>query len=175
MTHLYFVRHGQSELNAAGRVAGVIDTPLTDEGRDQATETGKKAKSLGIEYIIASPLSRAYDTAKLIAKEIGYSEDKIEINPMFAERDYGAMEGAPYVPYTSYDEVEGAEKTADLLARSERAVKYLESLPYEKILVVSHGSLGRALRHHMVVDQPFHMPIKYANAELISWPARKQS
>ena len=173
MTHLYFVRHGQSKLNAAGRIAGATDTPLTDEGRLQASETGKKAKDLGIEHIIASPLSRAHDTAKHIAQEIGYPEDKIEVNPMFVERNYGAMEGALYVPYTNYDEVEGAETTKDLLARSERAVEYLESLPYKKILVVAHGSLGRALRHHMVAEQPFHMPIKYANAELVEWTARR--
>ncbi len=172
MTHLYFVRHGQSKLNADGRIAGVLDTPLTDVGKAQAIITGQLAKDIGIDYIIASPLTRTHDTAKLIAREIGYDENKIELNPMFIERNFGIMEGAVYRPDTNYDGIADAESTTDLLSRAERAVAYVESLPYDKILVVSHGSFGRAIRHHMVKEEPFHMPIKYANAELVEWQAK---
>lgn len=169
MTHLYFVRHGLSELNAAGRIAGVTDTPLVNEGRKQAKLAGKAAKKLGIEYVISSPLSRAHETAKIIAKEIGYPEEKIEINPLFIERNFGEREGQPYIPDFDYDSISNAEKTHELLSRAEQCVKYLHSLPYNKILVVSHGSTGRALRHHLFEDQPFHLPIKYKSAELVEW------
>lgn len=169
MTHLYFIRHGLSQLNTEGKLAGVIDTPLTDEGRAQATAAGKAAWHLGIEYIISSPLSRTLDTAKLIAKEIGYDENKIEVNPLFVERNFGVLEGQPYKADIDYDGIVDAEKTSDLLNRSERAIRYLESLPYEKILVVSHGSFGRALRHHVVPEHPFHYPLKYHNAKLVTW------
>ncbi len=171
MTHLYFIRHGESELNAAGLIAGSIETPLTKTGRAQAKAAGEKARSLGIEYIISSPLERARDTAIIFAQEIGYDTEKIEYNPMLSERHFGVMEGKPYTrSRRSYDDIEDAEKTSALLDRADRAVKYLESLPYKKILVVSHGSFGRALRHQLFEDQPFHMPLKYANAVLIEWP-----
>ncbi len=169
MTHLYFVRHGLSQLNVEGRLAGFLDTPLVDDGRKQAKKAGQTAKELGIEYIITSPLSRAYETAKIIATEIGYPVEKIEVNPMFIERHFGAMEGEIYVPDTNFDGILDAEPTHVLLSRSELAVRYLETLPYKKILVVSHGAIGRALRHHIIPDEPFHLPIKYANAEIVEW------
>lgn len=170
MTHLYYVRHGLSELNVAGRISGFIDTPLVEDGRKQAKEAGQNAKNLEIEHIITSPLSRAYETAKIIAKEIGYPEKDIEVNPMFIERHFGAMEGQPYRPDFNYDGIIDAEQTHVLLSRSELALRYMEGLPYNKILVVSHGAFGRALRHHLIPNEPFHTPIKYANAEIIEWP-----
>lgn len=173
MTHIYFIRHGLSELNVAGRVAGSTDTPLVNEGREQAKIAGRAARKLGIEHIICSPLSRAHETAKIIAKEIGYPIDKIEVNPMFIERNFGEMEGQPYVPDINYDGIKDAEKLTDLLSRSEQAVKYLKTLPYSKIMVVSHGSTGRALRHHILPHQPFHYPIKYNNAEIITWQLQR--
>lgn len=169
MTHLYFVRHGLSQLNIDGKIAGVTETPLTHTGKQQAADTGKKAKNLGIEHIISSPLSRAYDTAKIIAEEIGYPVKDIEVNPLFIERNFGAMEQQPYNPDVDYDGIVDAEKVDVLLSRTKQAITYLHSLPYNKILVVSHGSTGRALRHHVVEDQPFDYPKRFKNAELVEW------
>lgn len=169
MTHLYFIRHGLSQLNVEGKVAGITDTPLTETGKQQASTAGKNAKDLGIEHIISSPLSRAFDTAKIIAKEIYYPVDKIEVNPLFIERSFGEMEAKPYSPDMNYDGVLGAEELSSLLTRAEQAIKYLHTLPYNKILVVSHGSTGRALRHHLEADKPFDFPKRYANAELVEW------
>ena len=169
MTHLYFVRHGLSQLNKERRVAGVTETHLTKEGKLQAKITGGKSKNLDIEHIISSPLSRAYDTAKIIAKEIGYPIDKIEVNPLFIERNFGAMENQPYTPDTDYDGIADAEKLDVFLARAKQAITYLHTLPYSKILVVSHGATGRALRHHLDKDKPFDFPERYSNAELVEW------
>ena len=169
MTHLYFVRHGLSQLNVDGKIAGVTDTPLVPEGKTQAKRAGKKAKNLGIEHIITSPLSRAHETAKIIAKEIGYPEEKIEVNPLFTERNFGSLEGTDYRPDIDFDGISDAEKTHEFLSRAGLAIKYLHSLPYNKILVVSHGATGRALRHNLFEDQPFHLPIKYKNADLVEW------
>lgn len=169
MTHIYFIRHGLSQLNVEGKFAGSTDTPLVQKGKEQASRAGKKAKDLGIDHIISSPLSRAYDTAKIIADEIGYPQDKIEVNPLFTERNFGAMEKMPYMPDIDFDGIADAEKLNVFLARAKQAVKYLRTLPYSKILVVSHGSTGRALRHHLVDDKPFDYPVRYENAELVEW------
>lgn len=169
MTHLYFVRHGLSQLNTEKRVAGTTQTPLTKTGKEQAKSTGKDAQNLGIEHIISSPLSRAYDTAKIIAKEIGFPINKIEVNPLFIERHFGSMEGQPYTPDVNYDGIADAEKKEVFLARAHLAIKYLHTLPYNKILIVGHGATGRALRHHLVADKPFDYPERFANAELVEW------
>src|SRR5438477_10877116 len=98
MKKLYFIRHGESVANLEQWHAGRIDTPLTEKGRQQAREAGKKARAqkISVDKIVSSPLSRAAETARLIAEEIGYPEDRIELNPMLVERDYGAFSGQPW-------------------------------------------------------------------------------
>lgn len=169
MTHLYFVRHGLSQLNVQGRVAGITNTPLTEEGREQAKQAGSKAKNLGIEHIISSPLSRAYDTAKLIAQEVNYPIKDIEVNPLFIERSFGSMERQPYQADIDYDGIIDAESETVFLTRARFAIDYLKSLPYAKILVVSHGATGRALRHHLVIDEPFNHLNRLKNGEIVEW------
>lgn len=169
MKVIYFIRHGLTELNAQGKIAGHTETPLIKEGKQQAKLAGKQVQKLGIEHIVSSPLSRAFDTAKIIAKEISYPIEKIEVNPLLVERFFGQMEAQPYRPDIDFDGVADAEPTDVFLARIEQVVLYLKSLPYSRILVVGHGATGRALRHHFFEDQPFHLPIKYANAELVEW------
>ncbi len=168
MTRFYFIRHGLSQLNVEWRFAGHTDTPLTEEGKKQAIKAGKKAKKLEIDHIISSPLSRAYDTAKLIAKEIDYPIKNIEINPLFIERNLGAMENQPYKPDIDFDGIADAESTDQLTARAKLAIDYLSGLHHKKILVVSHGAIGRSFRQ-ILSDEPvdFNAPIK--NSEIIEW------
>jgi len=171
MKKLYFVRHGQSELNAADLGAGHTETPLTTEGIKQAERAALKAKNLGIDFIVSSPLSRAQDTAKIIAKEIGYPVKDIHINELLIERYFGTLEGQPRMHNENFDfdTVEGIEKTEDLLKRGRHALDYLESLPYDKVLVVAHGQIGRAIRHHILEDFPFDYTHKLQNADLVQW------
>lgn len=68
------MRHGLSVLNVRGIRAGHIETPLTDEGRQQARRAGQAAKKYQIDTIVCSPLSRAHETAAIVAKEIGIPE-----------------------------------------------------------------------------------------------------
>ena len=95
MKKLYFVRHGETHMNVAGRLSGRIETPLTDKGRLQAIKTGKHIKMHlpTIDLIICSPYGRAYETAKSIAGQIGYPITKIGRNKLFVERTFGVLEG----------------------------------------------------------------------------------
>lgn len=169
MKKLYYIRHGQSEMNLQGFFAGTTNTPLTAKGRKQAKKAGVAAKKLNIDYIVSSPLTRALDTAKIIAKEIGYPIDKIEINPLFIERNFGEMEGKTYSVDLDLDGVIGVERTDDLLARTKLALAYLTNLETDSVLVVSHGSFGRGLRHHLFEEFPLSHPHRIPNAEIVSW------
>src|SRR5580765_3395811 len=91
MKHLYFVRHGLSENNKLSIFSGQTESPLADEGREQARQAGQQAKDLHIDHIISSPLSRAHETAQIIAREIGYPEDKIEVSSLLVERHFGVL------------------------------------------------------------------------------------
>lgn len=65
-----FHRHGQTVWNVENKICGVTESPLTEYGREQARETGRKIIAEGIQAdeILCSPLSRAADTAQLISE-----------------------------------------------------------------------------------------------------------
>lgn len=67
-TILIFVRHGESEGNKGSRFNGNLNLPLTDRGRKQAQRTAEFLDKYKIDKIYASDLSRALETAEIIAK-----------------------------------------------------------------------------------------------------------
>ena len=101
MKRLYYIRHGQSEMNVLSLFAGRTDTPLTKEGRDGALQAGRNNKGIDIDVIIASPLSRAHDTARLFAEGAGLPEDIIQINELLLERDFGSLENTRWTAEVS--------------------------------------------------------------------------
>jgi probable phosphoglycerate mutase len=175
---LYFVRHGQSELNKARRWAGHVDTPLTMVGHTQAMHTGRQMKqqNIRIDAIISSPLQRAHDTARHIATHIEYPHDDIQIHPGFVERHYGVIDGRQHrrarihsnmVGEKALDKYEGAEKLADMQQRADEMLAYLNTLPFDNILVVAHGTFGRALRRAVHNEPLYHRGERIGNAQLI--------
>jgi len=174
MKHLYFVRHGLSVLNQQGLWSGSTDTPLTDEGKAQARAAGKRAKQLSIDIIVASPLKRAHDTAKIIASEIAYPHSEIVLHDLLTERHFGVLEGTPYDPSLAQDNVEDIETLEALRARVEQLWEHLQTLDHDTVLVVSHGSTGRMLRTIIHPETPFwsddpdlREKLKFPNAEIV--------
>jgi len=133
-------------MNVAGLFAGRTETPLTDEGRAQAKLAGKEIRPLGIDLIVSSPMGRALETAKIIAREIEYPSEKISINRLLVERDFGSLEGTAWSPDLNMDGFSDIETDRTLLERAHLSLNWLKTLEAENILVVSHGAFGRALR-----------------------------
>ncbi len=174
------MRHGLSEANKHMLTwSGDTDTPLAPEGIEQAIRAGQKAKEEGLTFdvIICSPLSRAHDTAKLFAKEIGYPEDKILIDKNLLERSFGIFEGRrDLIAHTKYifsesaiDDYEGVEKLDTLQDRADKYLKYVKSLPHDNILIVGHGGFGRAFRRSVNSDDITHRGESIKNAELLKY------
>lgn len=84
---IYIVRHGQTDYNIEERYGGRIDVPLNEEGIKEAIEVKDKLKNIKFDLVFSSPLSRAYNTAKII-----YDGDII-IDDRIIERDNGDLEG----------------------------------------------------------------------------------
>lgn len=151
MKTLYFVRHGESEANAAGITAGGgLDIGLTKHGMDQAARVGRLLQDKGINLIVSSPQKRAYHTAIIIAKEIGYKPEDILTHPFFAERHLGEMTGKPHDEVQLYFDMgavpPGGESTQALHDRIVSGLAWIKGLPAEKTLLVSHGGPGRMIR-----------------------------
>lgn len=180
MKHLYFIRHGESEFNRAGKFAGTSDPPLTDTGHEQAKQAAQELQSKGLSFdiIISSPLQRAHHTAKYVATATNYPHDQIELNPIFQERHYGKLEGVNadsilgaqhYLNESIIDDHEEVETLEDFQKRANAALEYLHSLDHQTILLVAHGALGRAL-YRAVNDLPItERDIRYRNAEVVKF------
>ena len=95
MLKIYIARHGQNVDNANGILNGHRDLPLTGLGRQQAHSAGEHIKELGLHFeaTYSSPLSRAFETAQIIA-EVSLNPAPV-INKDLIERDFGDMAGEP--------------------------------------------------------------------------------
>lgn len=71
MTRLVLVRHGETDWNVEGRYQGQADPPLNAKGLAQAAQVAQELKGVGIDVIYSSPLKRAWQTAEIIARELG--------------------------------------------------------------------------------------------------------
>ena len=128
----WFLRHGETDWNAQGLSQGSTDIPLNAVGLIQARRAAATIAGLGIASIVASPLSRAKDTARIAAEALGAQEGL----PMGDwSDDWIAGDWTP----------EGAETFAGLRARAVRGVNRALAKP-APVLVVAHGALFRALR-----------------------------
>jgi len=88
----YFLRHGETELNRLGLVAGATDVPLNATGSMQARNAARRLASTGIDAIWSSPLARAHDTARCVGAALDLA---VTIVAELAERDWGELEGKP--------------------------------------------------------------------------------
>lgn len=147
---IYFVRHGQTDWNLNRMWQGWIDIPLNAEGQNQARNRCSHLPK--VNRVISSPLSRAFETAKILCghEEIDTHMDLREIN--LGEAEGVTMENIPlvfgpqamdmWVDYSeagmSYGFPKGESKN-DLFRRMDNFLSSLEYRAGEKLLVVTHG------------------------------------
>lgn len=140
-----FIRHGQTDWNLQGRLQGSSDIPLNDTGREQARAAAESLQAGSWEAIVSSPLSRARETAQIIADGLG-----IELGPAYddlIERDYGVAEG---VVESEAEErwpgksAPGVESLDSVVERGRRALaRIADDYGDRDVLIVCHGTLIR--------------------------------
>jgi probable phosphoglycerate mutase len=147
VTHL--LRHGQTEHTPERRYSGRNDLPLSRTGRAEAEAAAVRAKELGIEDVVASPLRRTQETAEIVAAALGlpvqYDKDLVEL-------DFGKLEGLTFDEAAAAHPLAarrfsadvsvaapGGESVADVSARVARARRrILSEHAGRTVLVVSH-------------------------------------
>lgn len=144
-TILGLLRHGQTDWNIDLRLQGSTDIPLNETGRNQARLAASTLNRQDWDVILASPLSRAKDTADIVALELGMN---VVVVPELIERSFGVAEGLDHASwrklYESHEVIEGLESLEDLRTRT---VQLLELIANEysgqRVLAVSHGAFIR--------------------------------
>jgi probable phosphoglycerate mutase len=90
-THLFLVRHGETDWNAEGRWQGQTDIPLNAAGRAQALALAARLRGHGIATVATSDLRRARETAAIVAAELGLALDVVDHR--LREQSFGDFEG----------------------------------------------------------------------------------
>jgi len=164
---LYFVRHWQTKNNLENRMnPGDDDDILTEVWREQAQKAGEELKWTGtkIDIIISSNLSRAKETAEIIAKEIWYT-GKIYQDTRLREQNGGVFKWKwrdeiklEYWIKNNYDfrkifKSKKYNKVEDITEFDMRVCEFIKDLqvnyPDKNILLAGHSWTSRALLRHV--------------------------
>lgn len=167
MNYLVLMRHGQSQWNLENRFTGFHDIDLSDLGRDEAREAGRRLKAAGIKFdhVFTSTLQRAFHTAEIALKECGQGNlfSGATRHDDMRERDYGDLTGLNkdetrqkygdeqvHIWRRSYDvNPPGGESLKDVVEKRVRPYYTAEIKPLldqgKNILVAAHGNSLRAL------------------------------
>lgn len=146
LTTFALVRHGQTDWNAERRLQGSTDIPLNDVGRGQARDAVAILAPYEWDAIVSSPLSRAAETADLIAEGLGLTVSRRV--PELTERSFGPAEGMQAGPELEALRIPGGFKGAESEDEAaDRGLAALEALADDyrgqRVLVVTHGTLLR--------------------------------
>lgn len=157
VTQITFVRHGQTDWNLERRIQGLTDIPLNDTGRQQAERAGRELAQTAWDGIVSSHLSRALETARIIAACVGLPEPTVVAG--LEERAHGAMEGMTFderqASFPGDTVVPGLETRDAVIQRVLSALAGLEYAGPGRILAVSHGGvIGSVVRHATDGEQP---------------------
>ncbi len=151
---IYITRHGESQWNVEGKVQGATDTPLTQRGIEQAYELAWtiQKEMLQIDEILHSPLSRAADTARIIAQETGLP---ISVEPRLIEQNFGEFEGHEWAKHPGVFHEAKKQFACDynggesMLRLGQRIYNLLDELKERSrnenktFLLITHGGIAR--------------------------------
>jgi isoleucyl-tRNA synthetase/bisphosphoglycerate-dependent phosphoglycerate mutase len=165
-----FVRHGETAWNKEGKLQGQADVPLNEAGKKQSLEAAKKLHGQHFDAIVTSDLSRAVETAEIIAHELGLAAP--EQWELLRERNQGKWEGRPCEEVRkqfNLSETQSlnshpglppdGESLSQFLDRGTRVVRRLhERFHGKRVLIVTHAGVVGAIRvaeENLTVDQAF--------------------
>jgi broad specificity phosphatase PhoE len=143
----YFLRHGVTDHNLRRLIMGQLDVPLNDLGRQQARAVIPFVRPLGLRAILSSPLSRARETAGIVAAALGLEVTAVD---GFRERDWGELTGHPYRELIRDVPPPSAERADAFTARVLAGAGGLPSAG--PALIVAHSGVCRVLRRHFRLD-----------------------
>ncbi|SDT67736.1 histidine phosphatase family protein [Actinoplanes derwentensis] len=159
MTRLIVWRHGNTDWNAGSRVQGQTDIPLNDRGRDQADAAAELLVRLAPAAIVASDLSRAFDTATALATRTGLT---IRPDQRLRERYFGEWQGLTMAEISTSrpdeharwtagaDVVGGGVETLDDLGKRVSDALQDASRLGGTVVVATHGGAARQGIGHLL-------------------------
>ena len=169
---IYYIRHGETEWNAKGRLQGAQDIPLNDLGRRQAAHAGgilaglfaHDGQSEASIAFVASPLGRARSTMEVVRGMLGLPPRDYSVDDRLREIGYGHWEGSTLNEMQASDPEVFARRQADKWTVSPPDGESYASVQlrmrdwYDSLLAdtvaVAHGGTARALMVALGIETP---------------------
>lgn len=144
----WFIRHGQTDYNAAGLTQGVLDIDLNETGKNQAKHAAPLLKERGITSIISSPMRRAKQTAEILNEVLHLP---VTYETELREASFGDKEGQVALPWfpdwvAGNYTPENAESFNEVVERTNLALCHILSTKNAPVLIVAHGGILRVIR-----------------------------
>jgi probable phosphoglycerate mutase len=169
---IYYIRHGETEWNAAGRLQGTRDIPLNALGRKQAAGAGailadlfaRDGRSELALAFVASPLGRARSTMELVRGSLRLPPGDYAIDDRLREIGYGDWEGSTLAQMQALDPDLFARRQAEkwtlsppggesYVAVQARVSDWYRQLTADTV-AVAHGGTARALMVALGIETP---------------------
>jgi broad specificity phosphatase PhoE len=172
MPVLYYIRHGETEWNALGKLQGTQDVSINERGRGQATQSAgilsellrRDGRDKASIPFVASPLGRARKTMELVRETLQLPRDAYAIDKRLREIGYGEWEGSTLLQAEARDPALFARRLADKWAvaapggESYAQVQARVSAWYSELIAdtvaVAHGGTARALMVALGLETP---------------------
>jgi broad specificity phosphatase PhoE len=174
---IYYIRHGETDWNVAGRLQGRRDVPLNARGREQATHCGEILRDLFARErrdpatldFVSSPLGRARITMELARTAVRLDAKGYRIEPRLAEIGFGDWEGFTIAQLHERDPQRIAAREHDKWhfvppggesyeMMSARMGDWYESLQGDAV-VTAHGGTARGLMARLGIAKPAAAPL----------------
>jgi broad specificity phosphatase PhoE len=156
---LLFIRHGETDWNAEGRLQGQRDIPINERGQGQAVESARRLASLAIDPAVlpwvVSPLGRTRDTCERVRAALGLAPDGYAIDERLREISFGRWEGHTWREVRKAEPAAARQREADKWSfvppggesyamLAERVRPFAEEATGD-LIVVGHGGVARTL------------------------------
>ena len=169
---LYYIRHGETDWNALGKLQGTQDVPINARGQQQAVQAGNILSSLLAHDsrdklslpFVASPLGRARETMERVRETLGLPRDAYAIDDRLREIGYGTWEGSTLAQAEVRDPALYARRLTDKWTvaapggESYAQVQVRVSAWYSELstdtVAVAHGGTARALMVALGFETP---------------------
>jgi broad specificity phosphatase PhoE len=181
VTELLLIRHAQQHLDLAGPIGGYLDPALSDLGQHQARLVGAALSVTRLDAVYTSPLQRARDTAREIARHHSLEVVSLpELTEVAVFRDapqhltslefVGNEELARlrhrFISERSWDVYPYSESSMEFRRRVMNAVEWIiREHADQRVAVVCHGGVINAYVSY-VVGSKFDMLFRPAHTSI---------
>ncbi|NKC01182.1 MAG: hypothetical protein GKR90_22165 [Pseudomonadales bacterium] len=166
MKEVFILRHGETEWNVAKRMQGRLDSPLTQNGKNQADKNGRLLKKIGdTDCLCVSPSGRTLETAYIVNS---YAKAELVTFDELMERDMGDWSGLTVADIeTHFPQAWASRETdphgfrppngenlPDMLHRVKPVLEEIFDSEYERLVIVTHGIMSKVILAHFLSLEP---------------------